>query len=69
VLTCHPGSWANAPTRFGYRWYVKGRGKAVASGHTLVAHRSLRGRMVSCRVTAGNAAGRRTATSRRVRAR
>src|SRR5690242_9577187 len=25
VLTCHPGSWSNAPTSLSYRWYAKGR--------------------------------------------
>jgi hypothetical protein len=66
VLTCHAGSWSNAPTSLSYRWY---RGaKRIGSRPTLTAHRSLRGRMVTCRVTAANAAGRGTATSRPVRA-
>jgi hypothetical protein len=69
VLTCHPGTWSNAPARLGYRWYVKGHGKRIASGRRLRARRALRGRMVLCRVTAANAAGRRTASSRAVRAR
>jgi hypothetical protein len=67
VLTCHAGSWSNAPASFGYRWYAKGR--RVASGRRLHVRRALRGQRVSCRVTAANAAGRRTATSRAVRAR
>jgi hypothetical protein len=67
VLTCHAGTWSNAPASFGFRWYSKGR--AVASGRKLAVHRSLRGRLVSCRVTAANAAGRRTASSRAIRAR
>jgi hypothetical protein len=67
VLTCHPGSWANAPTSFRYRWSAKGR--TVGSRRTLKAPRSVRGRMVSCRVTAANAAGRKTAVTRAVRAR
>src|SRR6478735_5062545 len=25
VLTCQPGTWSSAPTRFGYRWSVTGR--------------------------------------------
>jgi hypothetical protein len=67
VLTCHAGSWANAPTSFKYRWYAKGR--TVGSRHTLKARRSVRGRKVTCRVTAANAAGRKTVATRSVRAR
>jgi hypothetical protein len=67
ALTCHPGTWSNAPTHVGYRWYARGR--AVGSGRRLTVRRSLKGRMVACRVTATNAAGRKTATSRAVRAR
>jgi hypothetical protein len=67
VLTCHAGTWSNAPTSLSYRWY---RGaKRVGSRATLTARRSLRGRTVTCSVTAANAAGGRTATSRPVRAR
>jgi hypothetical protein len=67
VLTCHAGTWANAPTSLGYRWYA--RGHRIASGRKLRVRRALRGRRVLCRVTAANAAGRRTASSRAVRAR
>jgi hypothetical protein len=69
VLTCHAGTWSNVPTSLSYRWYVKGHSKTVASRAKLTVHRSLRGRMVACRVTAKNAVGLRTATSRSVRAR
>jgi hypothetical protein len=69
VLTCHAGTWSNAPTSLSYRWYVKGLSKTVASRPKLTVHRSLRGRMVGCRVTAKNAAGLRTVSSRSVRAR
>ena len=69
VLTCHTGSWSNSPTSLGYRWYVKGRSKTVGSRRTLTVHRSLTGRMVACSVTAANAAGHATASSRSVRAR
>jgi hypothetical protein len=67
VLTCHAGSWSNAPTRLSYRWH--GKGRSLGSRRTLTVRRSLRGRTVTCRVTAANAAGRRTATSKPVRAR
>jgi hypothetical protein len=69
VLTCHPGTWSNAPAGLSYRWFVKGRSRTVGSRRTLTVRRGERGRMVGCRVTAGNAAGHRTATSRPVRAR
>jgi hypothetical protein len=69
VLTCHAGTWSNRPTSLSYRWYVNGHSKRAASGRKLMVHRSLRGRMVACRVTAQNAAGRKTASSRSVRAR
>jgi hypothetical protein len=69
VLTCHAGTWSSTPTSLSYRWYVKGHSKKVASGRKLTVHRSLRGRMVDCRVTAQNAAGHKTASSRAVRAR
>jgi hypothetical protein len=67
VLTCHPGTWSNAPTSLSYRWYATGR--SVGSHSKLTVRRALRGRKVACRVTAANAAGRRTAVSRSVRAR
>jgi hypothetical protein len=69
VLTCHAGTWANTPTSLSYRWYIKGGSKTVASRRTLTVHHSLKGRMVACRVTAKNAAGHTTASSRSVRAR
>jgi hypothetical protein len=69
VLTCHAGTWSNAPTSLGYRWYRKGHSGSIASGRKLRVRRSLRGRMVSCRVTAANAAGHGAAASAAVRAR
>jgi hypothetical protein len=69
VLTCHAGTWSNRPTSLSYHWYIKGRSKKVASRAKLTVHRSLRGRAVVCSVTARNAAGVKTASSRAVRAR
>jgi hypothetical protein len=66
VLTCHPGTWANSPQRLSYGWFAKTR--KVASGHTLTVRRALKGRKVVCQVTASNAAGAATATTRAVRA-
>jgi hypothetical protein len=67
VLTCHPGTWTNTPTSLRYRWYA--RTKRVGSGHRLHVRRSMAGRRIVCRVTAGNAAGAGTASSRAIRAR
>jgi hypothetical protein len=69
VLTCHAGTWSNAPTSRRYEWFVKGHSRRVASGSRLTVRRSLRGRKVDCRVTAANAAGRASASSQAVRAR
>jgi hypothetical protein len=69
VLTCHAGTWSNQPTSRRYAWYAKGQGRKLASGSTLKLHRSLRGRTVTCRVTAANAAGHSTASSRAIRVR
>ena len=69
VLTCHAGTWANAPTSRSYQWFAKGHRTKLASGSKLTVRRSLRGRKVTCQVTAGNAAGRTTASSQAVRAR
>jgi hypothetical protein len=69
VLTCHAGTWSNSPTSSRYQWFVKGHSRKVASGSKLTVGRPLRGRKVTCRVTAANAAGRTTASSQAVRAR
>jgi hypothetical protein len=69
ALTCHAGTWSNKPTSRGYRWYVKGHSKKLASGQKLNVRRPVRGHRVLCRVTATNAAGSATASSRAVRAR
>jgi hypothetical protein len=64
VLVCHGGLWSNSPSRLSYRWYVRGRARSIAAGRGLVERRSLKGRHVRCRVTARNAAGARTASTR-----
>ena len=68
LLTCQPGTWSSAPTHFSYRWSVKGRSRTIASARTLILRRSLAGRSVVCRVTASNAAGAATASTRAFRA-
>jgi hypothetical protein len=64
LLVCHGGLWSNSPSRLSYRWYARGRARSIASGRALVERRSLKGRHVRCRVTARNAAGSRTASTR-----
>ena len=68
LLTCQPGTWSSAPTHFSYRWSVKGRSRTIASTRKLNVRRSLTGRSVVCRVTARNATGAATASTRAVRA-
>ena len=68
LLTCQPGTWSNAPTHFSYRWSVKGRSRTIASTRKLNVRRSLTGRSVVCRVTARNATGAATASTRAIRA-
>jgi len=68
LLTCQPGTWSSAPTHFSYRWSVKGRSRTIASTRKLIVRRSLAGRSVVCRVTARNATGAATASTRAIRA-
>src|SRR6478735_3692524 len=68
LLTCRPGTWSSAPTHFSYRWSVKGRSRTIATTRKLTVRRSLAGRSVLCRVTAGNATGSATASTRAIRA-
>jgi hypothetical protein len=69
VLTCHAGTWSHAPTSRSYRWYRTGHGRKVGSGRHLKVSKRLRGRKVVCRVTAANAAGATSVTTRWIRAR
>lgn len=66
VLVCHSGTWSNSPNSLRYRWYVKGSAKSIGSGRTLAIRRSLKRRSVRCQVTAANAAGARTASTRSI---
>jgi len=68
-LTCRAGVWSSAPSRYGYAWFVSGRGQVGVHAQTLRISRALRGRRVQCGVTAFNAGGAATArsTSYRVR--
>jgi hypothetical protein len=70
TLTCRPGEWTGArPIVFSYRWL---RGNRVLAGHVASSRRlgtADRGRLVSCRVWAGNAGGATPATSAAARVR
>jgi hypothetical protein len=63
-LVCNPGRWSNAPAAYAYRWSVDGKMKKGAAARKLTVSRKLRLHAVQCRVTAFNASGRATATSR-----
>lgn len=67
-LSCSRGSWTDAAA-YRYGWLVNGKAKKGASSRSLRVTRSLRGRTVKCRVTAFNAHGKRSATSRAIRIR
>ncbi len=64
ALVCRPGTWSNTPSRVSYRWYERGRARSIASSATLRERHSLRGHRVRCGVTARNAAGAGTASTR-----
>lgn len=67
TLRCSRGSWTGTPTRFAYTW--KRNGKKI-KGATKAKHRVSRkdrGKKLSCTVTARNAVGTGTATSKPVR--
>lgn len=65
-LACSRGTWSGSPTSYTYRWKVGSRVKAGATSPRLRITRALRGKRVSCGVSAGNAAGITTAWSRKV---
>ena len=67
ALVCSRGRWSNSPSRYSYRWFVNGRRKRGATGRRLAITRTLQGRAVRCEVTAFNAGGSKTASSRTLR--
>ena len=67
-LSCSRGSWTNAAA-YRYAWIVNGKARKGARGRALTVTRSVRNRIVRCRVTAYNAHGKRSATSNAVRVR
>jgi hypothetical protein len=68
TVRCDPGEWTGTvPIRYAYRWLRDGRLRARGSGYRI--RPSDLGRRLSCRVTATNLAGTRSATSSAVRVR
>jgi hypothetical protein len=68
-LVCTRGAWSGSPTSYAYQWRVKGERRNGATKRTLRVTRKLKGKKVSCGVTATNAAGSVTALSRNKRVR
>jgi len=66
-LVCNPGRWSNTKGGYSYGWAVNGKRKKGADGRKLRITRTMRGRKLTCSVTATNAAGTTTAVSRPLR--
>jgi hypothetical protein len=64
-LICLRGSWRSA-THYAYAWLITGHVRHGTTTGTLAITHGLRGHRIACRVTASNAAGSATATSRAV---
>jgi hypothetical protein len=61
TLTCSQGTWSGSPTSYAYEW--RRDGSAVATGNTYAVTLSDVGHVMTCAVTATNAAGSTTAVS------
>jgi hypothetical protein len=66
TLTCTQGNWTNTPTNKTYQWLRDGTpiAGATASSYLLIAANV--GGMISCEVTAVNAAGQASSTSNEI---
>jgi len=70
LLTCRPGSWAGTkPIVFSFRWLRNERVIARLHGSSKRLGAADRGRLVACRVWAGNSKGATQATSKALRVR
>jgi hypothetical protein len=58
TISCSPGRWSGAVSRYIYRWLVGGHVKTGASASRLRLTRALRGRVLKCAVTATGPSGR-----------
>jgi hypothetical protein len=57
LLSCSNGTWANAPTAYGYQWASDGAPVAGASAQTYAVPLSQLGDRLTCSVNASNAGG------------
>jgi hypothetical protein len=68
TLTCAKGTWTgSAPIAYSYRWLRNGSPISGATAATYVAKVADQNKMISCKVTASNAAGTATKTSAAVK--
>jgi len=66
-LTCSTGSWANDPTGFAFQWIRNGTTLDGARGDTYALGTLDEGTTLTCKVTASNAAGSGSASSKGVK--
>jgi hypothetical protein len=57
TLSCSDGVWTNAPTGFGFQWNRDGVAITDSTGSTYTVQAADHGHMLTCAVTASNAAG------------
>ena len=57
VLTCSTGAWTNTPTAYAYQWYSGDMPITGATANTYTPVTANAGDVISCTVTASNAAG------------
>lgn len=70
TVTCRHGTWTGeGPIVYSYRWLRGSRVLTHAVGSTRVLAKADRGRLIACRVWAGNATGANAATSEPVKVR
>jgi hypothetical protein len=63
-LTCTRGRWTGHPTSYRYRWRVGSGGFTAGRGAHMSIPGKLHGRTIACQVTASNAAGHASRTSK-----
>lgn len=63
-LLCSKGNWSNTPTSYQYRWVVLHKAGTAGRAASLAVSAKLHGHTVECSVTAKNATGSASATSR-----
>jgi hypothetical protein len=62
VLTCSQGTWTNSPTGYSYAW-IRNASTTVGSASSYTVQAADAGQVLTCSVTASNAAGATTAVS------